>query len=94
MAETADQRKRRLAKKKHEREQVRQRLVAEDDDAVFSFDEWCALVSISRRQGRDLLASGDGPVVTQISPRRIGISRVAHREWLKRRARPRTNDGK
>jgi hypothetical protein len=87
-AETKDQRKKRLRKEKAERLQLRQRL-AEDDDAVWSFAEWCALTGVSERQGRDLLQSGDGPVVTRISARRIGITRRANREWQQSRSKSR-----
>jgi hypothetical protein len=86
--ETKAQRKRRLAKAKAERLRLRQRL-AEDPDALFTFVEWCAVNSFSERQGRDILASDDGPVVTQISERRIGISRRNNRAWQEARVRAR-----
>jgi hypothetical protein len=84
--ETKAQRKRRLAQAKAERLRLRQRL-ASDDDAVLTFKEWCAVNGISDRQGRRILASGDGPVVTRISDRRIGISRRNNRAWLESRSR-------
>jgi hypothetical protein len=85
LQETKAQRKRRLAKAKAERLRLRQRL-AEDDDAVLTIREWSALNGFSERQGKSILASGDGPVVTRISDRRIGISRRNNREWQERRA--------
>jgi hypothetical protein len=95
-AETAAQCKRRLAKEKRKREGLRARLV-EDEDAVLSLKEWCALIGVSYRQGRIILASGDGPVVTDISAHLRGVSRRHHREWQDRRSsrssRPRS-DGK
>lgn len=58
-----------------------------DDDAVLTFHEWCSLCGFSERTGRRILASGDGPVVTQLSPKRIGISRGNNRRWQASRAR-------
>jgi hypothetical protein len=84
--ETEQQREQRLEKGRAERRQLRQRLV-EDDDAVLTFKEWCAVNGHSERQGRRILASGKGPTVTQISDRRIGISRRNNREWQAARAR-------
>jgi hypothetical protein len=50
-----------------------------DDDAVLSFPDWCALNKISRRTGQRILQSGTGPVVTELSAKRIGITRRANR---------------
>src|SRR5947208_1725746 len=66
LKETKAQRKRRLAKAKAERLRLRQRL-AEDDDSVWTFREWCSVVGVSERQGRNILTSSGGPVVTRIS---------------------------
>jgi hypothetical protein len=84
--ETKRQREERLSKGRAERQQLRQRLV-EDDDAVWTFREWCAVNGHSERQGRRILASNDGPVVTMLSDKRIGISRRNNREWQQSRAR-------
>jgi hypothetical protein len=84
--ETKRQREERLRKARAKQRQLRQRLV-EDDDAVLSFKEWCALNGHSERQGRRMLTSGHGPTVTQLSDRRIGISRRNNREWQAARAR-------
>ena len=48
-----------------------------DDDKVLTFAEWCALNNIGQRSGRRIIGSGNGPVVTQLSERRIGITCVA-----------------
>jgi hypothetical protein len=56
--------------------------LATDEDAILTFLEWCALNGLSERQGRRVLARGGGPVITQLSPKRIGISRRHNREWL------------
>ena len=84
--ETKQQREQRLKKGRAKKLQLRQRLV-EDDDAVLTFKEWCALNGHSERQGRRILTSGNGPTVTQLSDRRIGISRRNNRDWQEKRAR-------
>ena len=84
--ETKQQREERLKKGRAEQRQLRQRLV-EDDDAVLTFKEWCVLNGHSERQGRRILASGNGPTVTQLSDRRIGISRRNNWKWQQARAR-------
>ena len=84
--ETKQQRAQRLAKAKPERLRLRQRL-ATDDDAVWTFKEWCAVNGISVRTGRRLLQSGRGPIVTMLSDKRVGISRRHDREWKASRAR-------
>jgi hypothetical protein len=58
-----------------------------DDNRVLSFRQWCALNGVSARTGRRILASGAGPVVTQLSARRIGITIRANREWQAARER-------
>jgi hypothetical protein len=87
--ESKAERKRRIAKSTAERLRRRQQRLAEDPDAVFSFKEWCSVIGVSERQGRVILASGDGPVVTRLSDRRIGITRKHNQEWLQSRAQPR-----
>src|SRR5262249_7101681 len=57
------------------------------DEQVLSFAQWCALNGISKRTGRRLLAAGDGPVVTQLSEKRIGITVRNNRAWQASRAR-------
>jgi hypothetical protein len=58
-----------------------------DDDKVLTFAEWCALNKIGKRTGRRILTSGGGPVVTQLSERRIGITVGNNRRWQAARAR-------
>jgi hypothetical protein len=57
------------------------------DSQVLTFFEWCQLNRISTRTGRRILNSGTGPIVTQLSPMRIGITVGANREWQASRAR-------
>jgi hypothetical protein len=58
-----------------------------DDDKVLTFAEWCKLNRIGQRTGRRIICSGNGPVVTQLSERRIGITVGNNRRWQKSRAR-------
>jgi hypothetical protein len=84
--ETNAQRKKRLREAEAKRQQLRQRF-AQDDDAVLTFREWCALNGFSPRQGRRVLASGTGPVVMNLTAKRLGITRGANRAWQESRSR-------
>jgi predicted DNA-binding transcriptional regulator AlpA len=52
---------------------------------VFSFNKFCELSGFSPRTGHRLIKSGDGPKITRLSDRRIGIREDHYREWLDRR---------
>jgi hypothetical protein len=56
---------------------------------ILSFRQWCHLNAISPRTGRRILAGeyGAAPVVTQLSPKRIGISYGANTVWQASRER-------
>ena len=54
---------------------------------IIKFVDWCRLNGISMATGRRILKSGKGPVITQLSDRRIGISVRANAEWQAARAR-------
>ena len=58
-----------------------------EGDRVLTFAEWCALNKIGQRTGRRIIRSGTGPVVTQLSERRIGITVGNNRRWQESRAR-------
>ena len=58
-----------------------QRLHANDDNLVYTFREWCAINKISPRTGARILAGPNGPVVTRLSARRIGITRKNNAAW-------------
>jgi hypothetical protein len=60
-----------------------------DDRQVLSFEAWCRLNNLSPRTGRRVLASGDGPRVTQLSAHRIGITYADNRAWQESRDRDR-----
>jgi hypothetical protein len=54
---------------------------------VLSFTEWCLLNSISPATGRRIIKSGKGPIVTQLSPRRIGVTVTNNAAWQRSRER-------
>jgi predicted DNA-binding transcriptional regulator AlpA len=57
-----------------------------DQDRVLKLSEFASNAGISIVTLRRLIARGEGPAVTQLSTRRLGI-RVRHaREWLDARA--------
>ena len=58
-------------------------------DQVLMFHEWCRLNRISERTGRRIFASGNGPVVTQVSAQRIGVLVKNNQRWQASRARKR-----
>jgi len=57
------------------------------DSQVLRFSEWCRLGGFSARTGRRSIASGDGPVITQLSSKRVGITVAADRAWKASRER-------
>jgi hypothetical protein len=58
---------------------------ASHDDCVMPFAMWCHLNDFSEATGRRLRKAGKGPVFTQISDRRIGVTVRANREWQESR---------
>jgi hypothetical protein len=58
-----------------------------NDHRVLSFRQWCELNGFSPATGRRIIAAGNGPVVTQLSPRRIGITIANNARWQESRAR-------
>jgi hypothetical protein len=58
-----------------------------DDARVMPFKRWCEINDFSEATGRRLRKAGKGPVFTQLSPRRIGITIRANREWQQSRER-------
>src|SRR5262245_11179973 len=57
------------------------------DDQVLTKAEWCKLNRFSLRTGTNILSSGNGPRVLQLSERRIGIRVSDNRHWQESRAR-------
>jgi hypothetical protein len=84
--ERKKEREERLENRRAERQALRQRL-AEDDDAVLTFKEWCGLNGVGERTGRRILASGNGPTIIRLTDKRIGVTRRNNRIWQAQRAR-------
>jgi hypothetical protein len=57
-----------------------------DLDRVTSFLAWCQRIGVSPATGRRLLSSGEGPRITRLSERRIGVRERDHRAWLDARS--------
>ena len=66
---------------------VRAHFSTNHDQQVLTFGEWCLLNSISPKTGRRISKAPGGPVVTQLTTKRIGITVAADREWKARHAR-------
>ena len=58
-------------------------LAINHDDQVLNFYEWCRINRISERTGRRIMAGGEGPTVTWLSSRRMGVTIRANRDWQK-----------
>ena len=58
-----------------------------DDHRVLSFRQWCELNGFSLATGRRIINARIGPVITQLSPRRIGITVANNAAWQASRAR-------
>ena len=52
-----------------------------NEDQVLTFAEWVALNKIGERTGRKIISSGNGPVITALTERRIGITVRNNRKW-------------
>lgn len=58
-----------------------------DDDEVLTFPQWCKLNTLGVRTGRKIKASGKGPTFTQLSERRVGVTKRNNRIWQAQRGR-------
>jgi hypothetical protein len=72
------------AKREAERARIAQ---YQNDNQVLTFFQWCLLNSFSEATGRRVIASGAGPIVTELSPRRFGVTIGNNRAWQQSRAR-------
>jgi hypothetical protein len=84
-------------KSKREREKRKQEILARrkqrldalptvlKDDQVLVFCEWCALNRLSERNGRRIFGAPGGPTLTQISPKRFGVTVANNRAWQQSR---------
>jgi hypothetical protein len=58
-----------------------------DDQRVMTLRQWCEVNGFSWHTGKRLIKAGKGPVITQISDRRIGITVANNRKWQAARER-------
>ena len=72
-----------LEQVRRSRESARERAL--DDDWIMPFPLWCRVNGFSELTGRRLRRSGRGPVFTQISDRRIGVTVQNNRIWRESR---------
>ena len=57
-----------------------------NDDQVLDFRQWCSLNGFSKSTGRRIIGRGE-VIITQLSPRRIGITVANNAAWQASRAR-------
>jgi hypothetical protein len=60
-----------------------------NDSQVLTLRQWCALNNISLRTGRRILSAPGGPIITQLSAKRVGITVANNRSWQQSRERVR-----
>jgi predicted site-specific integrase-resolvase len=70
-----------------EQERRSERDRALDDHRVMTIKQWFEVNGFSEKTGRRLLKAGKGPVITQISDRRIGVTVASNAKWQASRAR-------
>jgi hypothetical protein len=58
-----------------------------DDHRVMTIKQWFEVNGFSEATGRRLLKAGKGPVITQISDRRVGVTVANNAKWQASRAR-------
>jgi hypothetical protein len=68
-------------RRRHERDR------ALDDQRVMTIPQWAEVNGFSIWTAQRLLKAGKGPVITQISDRRIGITVANNRKWQAARER-------
>jgi hypothetical protein len=61
-----------------------------DLDQVTPLADWFRRVGLPSRSGRRLIASGEGPVITELTERRRGVRERDHIAWLEARRSPNT----
>lgn len=67
-------------------EQITAFPVGAADDQIMSIRQFAALAGISVATLRRRIAFGDGPVITRLSERRLGVRLRHGREWLDMRS--------
>ena len=56
-----------------------------DLDRVLPLSDWFRRVGLPSRSGRRLIASGEGPIITELTEQRKGVRERDHIAWLERR---------
>jgi hypothetical protein len=56
-----------------------------DLDRVTPLSDWFRRVGLPSRSGRRLIASGQGPAITELTERRKGVRERDHLRWLEAR---------
>jgi hypothetical protein len=72
------------ARREAERAQIAQ---YQNPNLVLTFGQWCLLNSFSKATGKRIIGSGAGPIVTELSPNRIGVTLANNARWQESRAR-------
>jgi hypothetical protein len=60
---------------------------AQNANQVLTFRQWTLLAGVSVDTARRLIKAGNGPIITQMSQRRIGVRLADHIRWQATRAR-------
>jgi hypothetical protein len=53
-----------------------------DPDRVIPFLAWCKRIGVSAATARRLVRRGQGPRITKLSDRRVGVRERDHVAWL------------
>jgi hypothetical protein len=72
---------------KREAERARIAQYYQNPNQVLTFVEWCLINTISEATGKRIIDSGAGPIVTELAPRRIGVTVGNNAAWQASRAR-------
>jgi hypothetical protein len=76
------------AKKKRRAQAERDRAAIPNNDfCVLTFAQWCNVNGFSLATGRRIINAGNGPLLTQLSERRIGVTVANNRTWQASRVR-------
>jgi hypothetical protein len=76
--------------RENELQRLRRMSPSVEDDKVLTFRQWCEINGFSPRTGRRILAGDNGPIVTQLSQKLLGVTVGNNRAWQAARARART----
>jgi hypothetical protein len=86
--EVQEEAKRRREEERRRRQEARaQALQHDNENSVLTFLQWCGLNNFSEATGRRICKAGEGPPITQLSTRRVGITVRNNRIWQESRAR-------